>query len=112
MNPSDLYSLILSTLTNARAQMLTPAYQSSAELADPGVRLKASQTLIDVQQAILSLSNASLSDIASAMQANSTALTTAISDLNTALKQVTQVLSILDDATTLLKIVAKIVPFV
>jgi len=39
-------------------------------------------------------------------------LTTAISDLNTALKQVTQVLSILDDATTLLKIVAKIVPFV
>lgn len=111
MNPSDIYSLLLSVLTNARSQMLTPAFQAAAEMSDAGTRLKASQALVNIQQAILALSNASLSNIAQALKANEAALTTATSDLTTALKTITQVISIVDDATKLLTIVAQVVPF-
>jgi hypothetical protein len=66
--------------------------------------------MIALQGAILSLSNASLSDIAKQMQANEADLTTCTNGLADALKDINKVQSILDSVTTALQVVAKIVP--
>jgi len=109
---SDLYSNTLSALNATRAAMLSPAWQTSIDAGTAADRLAASQKLIQVQQAILALSEASLSEIATEMQENAADLSNATDALNAALKDLTKVENVLDTATELLGIVAKIVTLV
>lgn len=110
MNPSDLYSNALTALTAARTSMLTPAWQAALDQSTADQRLAASRELIQVQQAILALSNQGLSDIAASLQANQQALSNATSSLQNALKDITQVANVISGVSSLLQTVAKIVP--
>jgi hypothetical protein len=110
MNPSDIYSNTLTTLTAARTSMLTPGWQAALDQSTADQRLAASRELIQVQQAILALSNQSLSDIASSLQANQQALSTATAALQNSLKDITQVANIISSVSSLVQTVAKIVP--
>jgi hypothetical protein len=92
--------------------MLTPAWQAALDGETADQRLAASNELIKVQQAIVALSNQSLSDIASSLQANDAALNKATSSLQAALKDITQVVNVLNSVSSLLQIVAKIVTLV
>ena len=110
MAASDLYSSVLSDLTDARSIMLSPAWQAELDKAPPAVRVDSGTALMHLQGAILALSNASLSDIAEDMRANEAELTAAISGLTQALKNITQVQGILNNVTKVLGVVAKVVP--
>ena len=110
MNPSDLYSNTLSSLTTARASMLSPAWQAALDTGTPAQRLAASRELIQVQQAILALSNASLADIANSLQQNETALTAATTALQTALNSINNIANVISSIASALQVVAKIVP--
>jgi hypothetical protein len=110
MSPTDLYSATLSALTDARAQMLSPAWQAELDKLTADQRLTASKALLRVEQAILVLSNAALSDIAGAMQANEQGLTSATASLEDALKDITKVQDIIQTITTALNVVGKILP--
>lgn len=110
MSLTDLYSACLSALTDARTQMLSPAWQAAVDNEDPGDRLAASNVLLKVEQAILTLSNAALSDIASAMQANEAGLTQATQNLQSALTDITKVANVITTVTGVLNVVAKIIP--
>lgn len=112
MNPSDLYSNALAALTATRTTMLTPAWQAALDGETADQRLAASGELIKVQQAIVALSNQSLSDIANSLQANDAALSKATSSLQAALKNITQVVNVINSVSSLLQIVAKIVTLV
>jgi hypothetical protein len=109
MSPSDLYSAALTALTNARMTMLTPEWQTALDASTPAQRLAASRELIQTQQAILALSNAQLSDIAAALQANDAALTATTSALAAALKNINQVAQVVNAVSSVLSTVAKIV---
>lgn len=110
MNPSDLYAAALAALTSARAQMLSLEWQAALDASSPGQRLAASRELIQVQQAILALSNKSLSDIATEIQANSAEMNQSISGLQTALQDLQKVESVILAVSSLIMVVAKIVP--
>jgi hypothetical protein len=112
MQPSDLYSMALSQLTQTRSAMLSAAWQAQLDKQSPAARVSAGNDLIQVQGAILSLSNASLTDIASKMSANEQGLTQATKELGTALQDLTQVASVLTTVANVLAVVAKIVPLV
>jgi DNA repair ATPase RecN len=109
MNPSDLYSDALSALTAARSNMLTLRWQAAIDQGTQEQRLEASTLLIHVQQAILTLSNASLSDIASSMKENEAALSQATNSLQNALDDITRVATVLNSISTMLQVVSKIV---
>lgn len=110
MSLADLYSTTLSALTDARTQMLSPGWQAALDNEDPADRLTASNVLLKVEQAILTLSNAALSDIASAMQANEADLTQATQNLKNALTDITKVANVINTVTSVLNTVAKIIP--
>jgi hypothetical protein len=110
MSPSDLYSAALAILTSTRSSMLSPAWQAALDQTTPGTRLLASHELIAVQQGIVALSNASLSDFADKMAAQKQDLTDCIADLNDTLQDLTQVQDVLQSVSSLITVVGKIVP--
>lgn len=110
MTPTDLYSAALASLTSARAAMLSAEWQAELDNETPADRLASSQALIAVQQAILNLTNASLSNIADQMVANGADLSKNTAALNQALKDITRVKTIIGGAASLVATVAKILP--
>lgn len=110
MIPSDLYSDVLDALTNARSQMISLPWQAALDAETSDQRVAASNALIQVQSAIVGLSNAVLGDIAQEMQANEAGLTQAATNLTTALNDITKVQNVLNAVGTLISNVAKIVP--
>jgi septal ring factor EnvC (AmiA/AmiB activator) len=106
---SDLYSDALAALTSARATMLSPAWQNELDKATPADRLDASRMLIQVQQAILNLTNQSLSDIASQMQANGKELAQSTDNLTKALQNITKIETIIETAGSMIATVGTIV---
>ena len=110
MNPTDIYSMTLSTLTKARSVMLSPEWQAALDAATAPQRVAASRELVKVEQAILALANESLSDIAAAMQANEQGLTQATSALTNTLSDITKVQNVIQAVTNVLNVVAKILP--
>lgn len=109
-SPSSTYASTLATLNATRASFLDPAFQESLDSATPEVRLAASRELLQVQQAILTLSNAQLSSIAAQMAENEKDLNATTKSLSQALEDLTNVVAILDAASALVKVVAKVIP--
>jgi hypothetical protein len=112
MDPSDLYAQTLSALTSARSTMLSASWQASMANQPQAVRVQAAHQLGDLQSAINTLSNKSLSDIANEMQDNAAGLTQSTQALTDALKGVTQVQNIMAAVTGILNVVAKVAPLV
>jgi hypothetical protein len=110
MSPSDIYANALSTLTSARSVMLSPAWQATLDQQTQAVRVSAGAEMLQLQGAILALSNESLSDIATAMSANEAGLTAATAALTQALQDITQVQNVLSKITSALAILAKVLP--
>src|SRR5438270_14075210 len=110
MNPTDLYSTTLSALTDARTVMVSPEWQVELDKQTADQRLAASKALLKVEQAILTLSNMVLGEIATAMQANERDLTQATAALSDALADITKVQSIVQNVMSVLNVVAKILP--
>jgi hypothetical protein len=107
--PSDLYSSLLAALNSARSAMLTPAWQAELRSASSDVQVAGGKAAMDVQSAILTLSNESLGDIAEQMQANEADLTSATQGLTQALKDITKVQSILSSVTKAVAVLGKVV---
>lgn len=107
--PSDLYSSLLAALNSARSIMLSPAWQAELDKATPDVRVAAGQSAMDLQGAILTLSNESLADIAAQMQKNETDLTSTTQGLTQALKDITKVQSILGSISKAVAVLGKVV---
>jgi len=110
MTLTDLYSNLLAVLTSARSSMLTPPWQAALDQSTAETRIAAGKALISLQGAILTLSNASLNEIADEMKANEADLTICTNNLGQALKELTQVQTILSSVASTLKVVAEIVP--
>lgn len=110
MTPSDLYSATLTVLTSARAAMLSAEWQAALGSASQDQRIAASRELIQVQQAILALSNASLSDIVEEIQQNQEALSQATGDLTRALNDIKKVQNVIDGVSKVVSLVGKILP--
>jgi hypothetical protein len=106
-NPSDIYAAILNSLTAARQLMLTAAWQSTVP---DDLRPAAGQALVDVQQAILALSNASLSDIANYMQTSADALSQQAAALNAEVAKVNEVKGVIDTAAKIVSTISTIIP--
>jgi hypothetical protein len=104
---TGVYSDTLDALTGARELMLSAQWQSALTDAEGPA---AAQALLDVEHAILALSNASLSDIANDMQQNKADLTNQTNALNAAVTRVNQVQGVIDAVSALVGTVAKIVP--
>jgi hypothetical protein len=109
MSVTDLYSNTLSALTQARLQMLSSDWQAALDKGTSDERLAASRELLQVQQAILALSNESLKDIAGNMGANSTALQAGVTALNSALQDLSNVQNVIQSVSGVLSMVGKIV---
>lgn len=106
-SPSEVYATILNSLTAARQLMLTPDWQSSVPV---DLRPAAGKALVDVQQAILSLSNASLSDIANSMQTSADALSQQAAELNAEVAKGNEVQGVIDTAAKIVSTISTIVP--
>jgi transposase-like protein len=85
-------------------------YERYKECGLEGLLLAAANTLIQLQGAILGLSNAILGDIATQMQANEADLTRCTKGLTDALKDITNVKTVIAAVTSILTVVAKIIP--
>jgi hypothetical protein len=104
---ADLYADVLDALTAARAFMLSTQFQ--AALTD-ATRPAAGETLYNVQEAILDLSNASLANIADNMEANEISLRQQTDGLNAVIKTFNNVQSVIDGITRIIGTVGKILP--
>jgi len=104
---TNVYSSTLTSLTGARELMLSAQWQSALTDAQGPT---AAQALLDVEHAILALSNASLTNIANAMQANEIDLTNQTNALSAVVAKINQVQGVIDAVTSIVTTVAKIVP--
>ena len=109
---TDTYSMTLSTLIAARAALLTPEWQEALDNQTAQVRLLASESLLDIQRAIASLSNAVLAHIAEQMNAQEEALQSATANLEEALEKLDNVQGILVNFASFVNVIAKIVPLI
>ena len=112
MGTTDTYSMTLSTLIAARAALLTPEWQEALDNQTAQVRLLASESLLDIQRAIASLSNAVLAHIAEQMNAQEEALQSATANLEEALEKLDNVQGILVNVASFVNVIAKIVPLI
>jgi hypothetical protein len=109
---AELYSQTLSALVAARSAMMSSTWITAQQQQSDATRLQASLQLIRTQQAIAALSNAQLTNIANQMHAIEGALHTAVTNLNQCLTDLTHVQDVLNQVSTLVDTVAKIVPLV
>lgn len=109
---SDLYSSTLAELLAIKNAMLSPDWQDALDAATKEERLAASHGLLDVQQALLRLSDASLSTIAAKMDAQRGLLDGAIVEVNRTLADMTNVRGVLDAVAQMVSVVAQIVPLI
>lgn len=112
MNPADLYSATLASLVSARSAMLTPEWQDALENVSKVDRVKASHKLLDTQHAILVLANTQLSTIAQKMADQKDALGATIDNLAKALASLQKVGTVLDAITSILNVLARIIPLI
>ncbi len=110
--PSTLYAQTLSSLVSSRTGMLSPDWIAALQQQSADTRYQASQTLLQTQQAITTLSNAALADIATEIAAEEADIQSATANLADALQTIDRVQGFLNAATDLLNVVGKIVAIV
>ena len=107
---TDAYSQTLAALTAARAGMSSPEWVAALQGATLRTRLLASEELMQLQQLIVTLSNASLTAIANDMKAQADALSSAAHGVQAALAQLQKFEAVIGAVSQIITVVAKVVP--
>ena len=110
MTPAGIRNATLSQLREARTEMLSAEWMLALEGQEQKTRTDAAKQLMRVQHAIQQLENTELAKIRDDLQANEKDLAKGTARLGKALKKLNQVKSVLNAASGLLGVVAKIVP--
>ena len=110
MNPSDLYVTTLNALYQSKSTLLSEAWHSALEGATKKQRIDSSVKLVELSNAITTLSNTQLSTIVTQMCEQEKDLNGAIDGVNAAIQKLEKVQAVLDAMTEIVGVVAKIVP--
>jgi hypothetical protein len=109
---TNLYTAALQTLGEALIKMTSPEWDAMLQQQTPEKRLEASRLMLRVQHARLSLANAALSEIATAMKANEAGLRRAITRLEKTLDAFSSFESVMRAVAAVVSTVGKIVALV
>jgi hypothetical protein len=112
VDASNIYSQTLSQLNATELSMTSPQGDALIQAASPADHQKAVQTLLDVHEARLALGNATLLAIADKLKGNEQALAAGTKAVQSALNGLNNLTQLLDTVSTLIGIVAQIVPMV
>jgi len=112
VDASSIYSQTLSQLDATELSMTSPEGDALIQAASPSNHQKAVQMLLDVHQARLALGNATLQSIADKLKANEQAIVTGTAAVKRALDGLNDLTQILNTVSSLIKVVAQIVPMV
>ena len=112
MDAANIYSLTLSQLDATELSMTSPQGDALIHAAPPADRQKAVQLLLDVHEARLALGNATLQLIADKLKSNEQALVAGTATLQAALKTLDDLTRIMNAASSLVGIVAQLVPMI
>lgn len=109
---SLVYANTLSALTKARDSMLTLEWHEELNEATPQQQRDAARTLLRLENAIMALSNARLSEIAQKMSASQKELKAATEGIEEAEQTLANIVGFLNAAAELVAVVAKVVTLV
>jgi hypothetical protein len=112
VDAARIYSQTLTQLDAIELSMTSPQGDALIQAAPPGDHRNAIQLLLDVHEARLALGNATLQSIANELKANEQAITTGTAAVKAALNSLNNLAQILNTVTSLIGIVAKIVPMI
>jgi hypothetical protein len=112
MDASTIYSQTLSQLDATELSMTSPAGDILIQSAAPAAHQQAIQVLLDVHEARLALGNATLLAIAEKLKANEAALVAGTAAVQASLNALNNLAQILNTVSTLVGIVAQIVPMI
>jgi len=110
MTPAEIRNATLSQLRAARTDMLSAEWTLALEGKDAKTQKEAAQRFLRVHHAVQQLENAELAKIRDALLENEKELAKGTARLGKALKNLSQVKTVLNAASSLLGVVAKIVP--
>ena len=110
MDAIQLYSATLEQLNKTITTMTSPRWDALVQAATPGERQQALSQMLSVQHARLVLGNATLQDIAEQLKANEQGLVNGQAAVQAALNTLTTVGSVLNAVSSLISVVAKIIP--
>jgi len=109
MTPSEIRAATLQQLRATRTAMMSAAWVLPLESKDAATQAEAAQKLVEVQQTILKLENAQLSEIRDALIANEAQLSRRIDKLGQALSNLKQVKTVLKAVTAVIETAAKVI---
>lgn len=112
MEADQLFSGTLEQLHQTKILMTSPEWDVKIQAASASQRQQAQAAMLRVQQACLAMENASLEDIADQLSANEQSLIDGQNAIEAAMGTLTTVQSTLKAVTSLVNVVAKIVPLV
>jgi len=110
MDAAQLYSSTLEQLNALILKMLSPEWDAKVQSAPQDQRQQALGELLRVQHARLVLGNAALQEIAEKLKANEQALLDGQRALKAALDKLATVESVLKTVSSLINVVARVVP--
>jgi len=109
---AGLYTATLKVLGDTLVTMTSPEWDATMQDATTKQRTNASRLMLRVQEARLTLANAALGDILEEMTANEDGLQKGVKRLQDALDSFEKVERVLNSVSSVLSIVARIVPLV
>jgi hypothetical protein len=112
MDSAQIYSSTLEQLNKTVVRLTSPEWDAKIQGAPPEERLAALAELLRVQHARLVLANASLQDIATALKANEQNLVDGQEALQGELDKLATIESVLKAVSSLINVVARIVPLI
>ncbi len=110
MDATQLYSSTLEQLNKTITKMTSPEWDAKVQAAPPDQRQRALKELLRVQHARLVLGNAVLQEIAEKLKANEKDLLDGQRAVQAALDKLATIESVLKAVSSLISVVARIIP--
>lgn len=110
MDLAHLYSDVLKTLGDALVRMTAPQWDQMMQASTAEQRQRATQLILQTQEARLTLANATLNDILDQLRENEADLEKGVGELRTALERFDSFDNMLSGLTSVISVVAKVVP--
>jgi hypothetical protein len=112
MDSAQIYSSTLEQLNKTIVKLTSPEWDAKVQGAPPDQRKDALAELLRVQHARLVLANEALQDIADKLKANEQSLLDGQNALQAELDELASVEAVLKTITSLINVVARIVPLI
>jgi hypothetical protein len=112
MDSAQIYSSTLEQLNKTIVKLTSPEWDAKVQEAPPDQRQDALAELLRVQHARLVLANEALQDIADKLKANEQSLLDGQNALQAELDKLASVEAVLKTITSLINVVARIVPLI